>query len=494
MKYFSIVCTAALIFLAATSFSQNDAEPKPYGPIPSERQLKWHETEFYAIIHFTPTTFENKEWGYGDADPAVFNPTDFDAFQIVAAAKAAGMKGIVFVCKHHDGFCLWPTKTTEYNISKSPWQNGAGDMVQAFRDACDSLDMKFGVYISPWDRNSAYYGKPEYVQIYREQLREIYSGYGDLFMSWHDGANGGDGFYGGARETRNIDRKIYYGWDTTWAITRAMQPMACIFSDAGWDVRWIGNENGMAGETCWATYSPHGSDDSEKPVPGDTRYKEGITGHRDGKSWMPGECDVPLRPGWFYHADQDNQVKSLDELKTIYLSSVGRGQCLDLGLSPDTRGQLHQHDVDTLAALGTWIKETFDDNLAADAKITASNVRGKNNTKFGVENLTDVCRYSYWATDDGVFSAELILRWNKAQTFNYITLRENIKLGHRIDSVAFDIIENGDWKLIAAVTSIGALRIIPLQQFYTTKKLRVRILKSAAEPCLSEIGVYVSND
>jgi len=494
MKYFSALIFAAVCLITAAGFSQNNAEPKPFGAVPSERQLRWHETEFYTIIHFTPTTFENKEWGYGDADPAIFNPTDFDAIQIVSAAKAAGMRGIVFVCKHHDGFCLWPTKTTDYNISKSPWQNGAGDLVWAFRDACDSLDMKFGVYVSPWDRNSAYYGKPEYVRIYREQLREIYSRYGDLFMSWHDGANGGDGFYGGSRETRNIDRKTYYGWDTTWAITRSIQPMACIFSDAGWDVRWIGNENGMAGETCWATYTPHGSDDSERPVPGDTRYKEGISGHRDGKFWIPGECDVPLRPGWFYHADQDAQVKSVADLKNIYFSSVGRGQCLDLGLSPDTRGQLHQNDVDTLAAFGKWLRGAFDENLAAKAHIKASNIRGGNKTAFGVAHLTDNSRYSYWATDDGVVSAEIILRWKKAQTFNFITLRENIKLGHRIDSVAVDIFKNGNWQQMAEVTSIGALRIIPLQKNYTAKMLRIRILKSAAEPCLSEVGVFFSEE
>ncbi|HBG71352.1 MAG: alpha-L-fucosidase [Bacteroidetes bacterium GWF2_43_63] len=490
MRHISIFVFAALLFQAATGFSQNNVEPAPYGPVPSERQLRWHETEFYAIIHFTPTTFENKEWGYGDADPSVFDPSDFDANQIVAAAQSGGMKGIVFVCKHHDGFCLWPTKTTDYNISKSPWKGGKGNMVLEFRKACDSLDMKFGAYVSPWDRNSQYYGKPEYVRIYREQLKEIYTGYGELFMSWHDGANGGDGFYGGAKEMRNIDRKTYYGWDSTWAITRSMQPMACIFSDAGWDVRWIGNENGIAGETCWATYSPHGSDDSERPVPGDTKYKEGITGHRDGKFWIPGECDVPLRPGWFYHSDQDNQIKSVEELKYIYLCSVGRGQCLDLGLSPDTRGQLHPNDVDTLTAFGKWLIETFNENLALDAKIFASNVRGKNNKKFGVQNLTDSSRYSYWATDDEIKEAELILSWKKAQTFNFITIRENIKLGHRIDSVAFDILENGAWSEVARITSIGALRIVELDKYYTTKKLRVRILKSAAEPCVSEIGVY----
>ncbi|MBW7846817.1 MAG: alpha-L-fucosidase [Bacteroidales bacterium] len=467
-------------------------EPKPFGALPSERQLRWHETEFYGLIHYTPTTFEGKEWGYGDADPAVFNPTKFDAGQIVGAARQAGMKGIILVAKHHDGFCLWPSATTDYNISRSPWKNGQGDMVMEFRKACDSLGMKFGVYVSPWDRNNPYYGSPEYVKIYREQLREIYSGYGTLFMSWHDGANGGDGFYGGAKEHRQIDRSIYYGWDSLWAMTRRMQPNACIFSDAGPDVRWIGNENGLAGETCWATYSPQGNLYSERPVPGDTRYLEGVEGHRDGKYWMPGECDVPFRPGWFYHAEQDSLVKTVEMLKTIYLSSVGHGQSLDLGLSPDKNGLLHQNDVAVLQNFGRWLQETFSINLAKQAEMNVSNVR-QAQPAFGLQNLTDDDLSTYWATDDGVCQAELRLQWKQPVTFRYIRLREYIPLGQRIDSVAFDIYENNDWRPVAQATSIGAQRIIQLPELVSTTQFRIRILPSAAEPCLSEIGIYAGD-
>jgi alpha-L-fucosidase len=256
------------LLAASVSVKAQVTPPKPYGVLPSERQLQWHEKEMYVLVHFTPTTFENKEWGYGDADPSIFNPTQFDARQIVSAVRAGGFKGLILVAKHHDGFALWPTKTTTYNISRSPFRDGKGDMVKEFADACRAGGLSFGVYCSPWDRNSPVYGTPEYVRIYREQLRELYTNYGPLFMSWHDGANGGDGYYGGARTSRKIDRSVYYGWDTTWAMTRSLQPGAAIFSDIGWDVRWVGNERGEAAPTSWSTYTP-------QPLPGKTKAGPG---------------------------------------------------------------------------------------------------------------------------------------------------------------------------------------------------------------------------
>lgn len=202
--------------------AQKVAPPKPYGPLPSIAQLQWHETEMYGFIHFTINTFTNKEWGYGDEDPALFNPTDFNADKIVATFKAAGLKGVVLTCKHHDGFCLWPTKTTEHNISKSPWRNGKGDVVKEISEACKRYGMKFGVYLSPWDRNNPNYGKPEYINIYRAQLRELLTSYGPVFEVWFDGANGGDGYYGGAKEKRTIDKTSYYDWPNTWNIVRTL--------------------------------------------------------------------------------------------------------------------------------------------------------------------------------------------------------------------------------------------------------------------------------
>lgn len=217
--------------------------PEPYGALPSERQLRWHEMEMYSLIHYTPTTFQNKEWGYGDAAPELFNPTGFDADQIAQAAAAGGLKGLIIVAKHHDGFCLWPTATTDYSIRHSPWKNGQGDMVMEFRDAADRAGLAFGVYLSAWDRHDLRYGTPAYTDAYREQLTELMTGYGELFASWHDGANGGDGYYGGRNETRRIDRTTYYEWhEKTWPIVREHQPAAMIFSDIGPDMRWVGNE------------------------------------------------------------------------------------------------------------------------------------------------------------------------------------------------------------------------------------------------------------
>ncbi|RXF69722.1 alpha-L-fucosidase [Arcticibacter tournemirensis] len=465
-------------------------EPKPWGPVPSSAQLQWHETGMYCLIHFGPDTYTDKEWGYGDEDPAIFNPQNFDALQIVGAAKAGGFNGVVVVAKHHDGFCLWPTKTTEHNISKSPWKNGKGDMIMEFKKACDQLGLKLGLYCSPWDRNSPLYGTQAYVDIYREQLRELYTNYGPVFMSWHDGANGGDGYYGGAREKRTIDRTTYYGWDTTWKIVRDLQPMAAIFGDVGPDVRWVGNEEGHAGETCWQTYTPHAPEEDAIPANGFVKYWEATTGHRDGKYWMPAECDVPLRPGWFYHAADDAKVKSPYVLLDLYFKSVGRGAGLDLGLSPDRRGILHENDVNVLKEFGNILKETFSTNLLKDAKFEASNVRGNNHKLSGTSFLTDTDPYSYWATDDGVKTPELTVDLGKNATFNIIKIRENIKLGQRIDSFTVYALKDKRWEQIAGATSIGSMRLIRLPQYHTARKIRIRIDRSAASVAISELGLY----
>jgi len=480
---------AFLLLTASVAFGQS--APKPYGPLPSARQLKWQETEMYCLIHFGVDTYTDKEWGYGDEDPAIFNPTEFNAVQIVGAAKAGGFKGIVVVAKHHDGFCLWPTKTTEHNISKSPYKNGKGDILQEYRDACNKLGMKMGVYCSPWDRNNALYGKPEYVtNVYRKQLEELYTHYGPIFISWFDGANGGDGYYGGAREVRKIDRSTYYGWDTTWAIPRKLAPGAVLFGDVGPDVRWVGNENGHAGQTCWETYTPHAPDAGKEPGNGYTKDYEGTEGQRDGKFWMPAECDVALRPGWFYHKSQDDKVKSPDSLLSLYYQSVGRGACLDLGLSPDRRGLLYRNDVYSLVEFGNRLRATFKVNLAKGATLIASNVRGGNKAKFGPVHLLDNDRYSYWATDDKVNTPQLVVDMHRHKTFNVIRLRENIKLGQRIEAVEMDAYKNGKWEKIAEATSIGGNRLIRLPDDVTTNKVRLRITKSPVCIALSDFGLF----
>jgi len=466
------------------------APPKPYGVLPSPRQLAWHETEMYCIIHFGVDTYTDKEWGYGDEDPSLVNPVDFDAKQIVGAAKAGGFKGVVIVAKHHDGLCLWPTRTTEHNITKSPWKGGHGDMVKEYEQACQQLGMKMGLYCSPWDRNNAGYGTPAYVKTYRAQIKELYTGYGPLFMSWHDGANGGDGYYGGTRELRKIDRTTYYGWDTTWGLVRKLQPGANIFGDIGPDVRWVGNEEGHAGTTCWATYTPEAPDPGKQPANGYNKYWEATEGTRNGKFWLPAECDVPLRPGWFYHETQDEQVKSPYQLLDLYYQSVGRGADLDLGLAPNRKGILDQHDVASLKGFGDLLRQIFSVNLESGASFEASNIRGGDVRSYGPARLVDGDRYSYWATDDDVKQAELVVDLGKQVTFNVIRLRENIKLGQRIDSFALDAFVDGGWRLIGTGTSIGANRLVRLQQNVVTNKVKLRIVGAAASVALSDFGLF----
>ena len=488
---YRFLCLVLLVCLVNKGFSQKNQSlyPSPYGALPAKNQLSWPELEPYVLVPFTPTPFENKEWGYGDADPAIFNPSGFNAQQIAEAAAAGGFKGLIFVAKHHDGFALWPTKTTAYNIGKSPWKNGRGDMVKEFELAARKNGMQFGVYCSPWDRNFPAYGTHEYVKAYREQLKELYTNYGKLFITWFDGANGGDGYYGGAREKRNIDRTTYYGWDTTWNIVRQLQPGSVIFSDMG-DVRWVGNEEGHAAETSWATFTPEPVDGKTIAVPGELKYWKSPEGTRNGAFWKPAECDVPLRPGWFYHPDQNHRVKTPAQLFDLYFKSVGRGASLDLGLSPDTRGLLHDNDVESLKAFGKLLQATFAEDLARVAKLTASNIRGNNKRFFGVGNLLDNDRYSYWATDDAVTSPELLLEWKQPVTFNIIRLRENIKLGQRIERVALDARVNGQWQEIGQATSIGANRLIRLKDFVTTDAIRLRVTQSPVSIALSEIGIF----
>jgi len=475
-----------LLFIPLFGCAQQ--EPKPYGVLPSEGQLRWHEMETYCLIHYTPTTFQDKEWGFGDADPSIFNPTSFDANQIAKAAASAGFKGLISVAKHHDGFCLWPTATTDYNIKQSPWKNGEGDMVKEFMQASHGHGLKFGVYLSAWDRNDTRYGTPAYADAYRAQLTELMTNYGELFTSWHDGANGGDGYYGGKNEKRTIDRTTYYEWqERTWPIVREHQPWAVIFSDIGPDTRWVGNEHGFAAETSWATFTPKGID-GRPPVPGDSDYSKSPIGDRNGKYWIPAECDVPQRPGWFYHKNQDDKVKTPDQLFEIYLKSVGRGGAMNLGLAPMPEGVLHPNDVKSLDGFGKKVAATFSTNLAKDAKIEASNIRG-NSKKFSTAFILDEDRYSYYASDDEVINPTLVITLKNEQEFDIIRLRENIKLGQRLDSVRIDMWADGQWKHVGSATSIGASRLIKLDQPIKAQKLKLSLFAPVA-PTLSDFGLF----
>lgn len=461
--------------------------PDPFGPLPSSRQLKWHELEFYGFIHYSMNTYTDQEWGYGDESPSIFNPSDLDAGAIVSIFKSAGMKGLILVAKHHDGFCLWPTQTTGHNISKSPFRGGKGDLVREISDACRKQGLKFGVYLSPWDCNNAAYGTPAYVDLYRAQLTELLTQYGPIFETWHDGANGGRGYYGGARETRNIDRTTYYGWNETMGLVRRLQPDACIFSDAGWDTRWVGNESGYADETSWATYTPRGPEDPEKFGPGYTRYQEAEQGHRDGRFWMPAECDVSIRPGWFWHEKENGRVKTPDQLLDLYFKSVGRGANFLLNVPPDKRGRIHENDARSLAEVGRRLKETFAKNLLQGSATAPSNVRGAG---FDAVRLLDQDRRSYWATEDGVLTPSVEFKAPKEIEFDVIRLREHIALGQRIESFAVDAKVDGAWKELARATSVGNCRLIRLSEPVRTSEVRLRILKSPVCVALSEFGLY----
>lgn len=470
------------------AFTLAAAPPQPYGVLPSERQLKWHDLEFYGFVHFTTNTFTNKEWGYGDESPEIFNPSDFNADQIVGAAKAGGMKGLVLTCKHHDGFCLWPSQYTDHSVEKSPWRDGKGDIVREISDACRKQGLKFGVYLSPWDRNRADYGRPEYIDYYRSQLRELLTNYGPVFEVWFDGANGGDGWYGGAKEKRGIDRTTYYDWENTRAIVRELQPDAMMFSDVGPDIRWVGNESGYAGDPCWATYTPHGTD-GQAPCPGQTIYQEGENGHRNGQFWIPAEVDVSIRPGWFYHAKEDKKVRTPENLMKVYFESVGRGANLILNLPPDRTGQINAIDLASLTEFGRRLQATFGTDLARGAKPEATNVRGKDET-FAAENVLDGDRNTYWCTDDDRLTPELILNLGKAATFNVVSLREFLPLGLRVDDWALDQWKDGAWQEFAKGTGIGNRRLWRGGSI-TTDRVRLRVTKAAACPAIAEFALHL---
>lgn len=464
--------------------------PKPFGAVPTGNQLNWQENNVYAFIHFGLNTFTDKEWGYGDEDPAMFNPVNFDADQIVRSIAQGGFKGIILTCKHHDGFCLWPTKTTEHNITKSPFRNGKGDLVKEISDACHKYGLKFGVYLSPWDRNAASYGSPEYVAMYRAQLKELLTNYGDIFEIWHDGANGGDGYYAGARERRNIDRSTYYNWPSVWELERKLQPKALIFGDIGQDLRWVGNERGYAGDPCWQTFTPESNVSGKAPSNGTIKSELSTEGTRDGKYWMPAEVDFSIRPGWFWHKSENNKVRSAVDLWNHYFLSAGRGASMLLNVPPDADGLVYKTDSVQLKIFGTLLKQTFSKNLNKGATAVASNIRGNDKPAYGTQHLFDDDQFSYWGTDDAVHQPTLTITLPKAQTFDIIRLKENTKLGQRIDSLEIDAWQGEKWEKISGASSIGSNRLLRLDTKITTQKLRIRIIKAPVSIALSDVSLF----
>ena len=474
----SAIVTAGQLMAPPTQARSRGQAPAPYGALPSARQWTWHGREAYAFIHFNMNTFTDREWGYGDEDPRLFNPTDFDPDQIIAAVKAGGLKGAILTAKHHDGFCLWPTPLTEHCIRNSPYKDGKGDIVREVEQACRRAGIPFGVYLSPWDRNRADYGQPSYVEYYRAQLTDLCTHYGELFEVWFDGANGGDGWYGGARETRHIDAPRYYDWPSIVAMVHKLQPGACTFDPLGADIRWVGNENGIAGDPCWPTMpnAPY-------------EQKLGNSGLRGGELWWPAETDVSIRPGWFYHADEDGRIKTPEDLIALYDHSVGRGTNLNLNIPPDRRGRIADQDVKVLRAFGDAIRATFATNLAESAVAHASGSLGRG---FEPARVLDGDRDTYWTTPGKVLTPSLTLDLAPGTQFDVIRLREYLPLGVRVTRFALDAEIGGVWQTLAEHECISAQRIVRLPAPIAPRRVRLRILEGTASPAIGEFGLYRS--
>lgn len=481
IKYFlSLLAAIPLIFCC----SKKDVQPpQAVLPVPSKAQMAWHEMEMNAFIHYTINTFTDREWGYGDESPEMFNPTGQDVDQWMSVLKDVGFAGVILTCKHHDGFCLWPSKYTEHSVKNSPYKNGKGDVVREVSTSCRKYGLKFGIYLSPWDRNHPDYGKPEYITYYRNQLKELFENYGPVFEMWFDGANGGNGYYGGAREMRKIDRKTYYRWPETLAMVRKMEPGVIFFSDAGPGVRWCGNEAGLAGETNWNTMTP------------DTLYagKAGITGllntgSENGTHWIPAEVDVSIRPGWFYHPAEDSLVKTPERLFDIYLTSVGRGSTLLLNIPPDRTGKFHENDVAALKGFKSLLEKEFKKNLAANAPVKAGRFRG-GDEKYAGEMVTDGNKESYWTTGDDVTSGMLEIDLGREQVVKYVLLQEYIKLGQRVKSFQVEVWKANEWEKIAEGTTIGYKRILKTGPVRTSK-VRLLIKDAKACPLISNVEIF----
>lgn len=470
-----------VLLLSLTFCSEKAAPPAPVLPVPEPRQIAWQELEFYGFVHFNMNTFSDREWGFGDEKPEMFNPTDLQPRQWAQVAAEAGMKGLIITAKHHDGFVLWPSEYTEHSIKNSPWKDGKGDLIKELAEACEEYGLKFGIYYSPWDRNHPDYGKPEYITYMRNQLTELLSNYGDIFEVWFDGANGGDGYYGGANEVRKVDKLTYYDWPNTYKLVRDLQPEAMMFSDGGPDVRWVGNEHGFAYETTWSNLM------RDSVYAGMPEYPQKYaSGQENGTHWVPAEADVSIRPGWYYHKYEDHKVRSLPELLEIYYKSIGRNSSLLINFPVDTRGLIHENDVDAIMKLANKVKEDFANNLALQASASANDERGRG---YGVENVLDGDYETYWTTPDGGNTGEITLDFGSEVTFNRLLLQEYTPLGQRVKSFVLEKETDGNWEKIAEATTIGHKRILRFPDV-TASSVRVRFTDGKDIPVISEIGIY----
>jgi len=440
---------------------------------PSAQQFAWQELEFTCFTHFGMNTFTDREWGDGKEDPKLFNPTAFDANQWAAACKDAGMKMLILTAKHHDGFCLWPSKYTEHSVKNSPWRNGKGDVVQEVANACRKAGLKFGVYLSPWDRHEPTYGSDAYNEHYKNQLRELLTNYGEITEVWWDGACG---------EGPSGKRQVY-DWDGYTKVVRECQPKAVIFG-MGPDVRWVGNEDGLARESEWSVLPKRGPGDQTAKDLGNRKY---LLGAKE-LVWYPAECDVSIRPGWFYHANEDGKVKSLKHLLDISYRSVGRNSVLLLNVPPDRRGLLHENDVARLRDLRTALDETFKTNLAAGKAAKASSAAGDH----AADKAVDGNGATYWTPADGATTGWLEVDLGGPVTFDRAMVQEMIATGQRVEQFALEAWDGQAWKEITKATTIGHKRLLRFPEV-TTSRVRLVILDSRDTPTIRQFGLFKSS-
>ncbi len=453
-------------------------QPAPYGPLPTSQQVEWLRMEWYAFVHFGLNTYTNKEWGYGNESPELFRPQQFDAQSIADTFRDAGMTGMIYTAKHHDGWCSWPTSSTTHSIRKSPWKKGKGDVVKEFATACKKAGIKFGTYLSPWDRNCAEYGRPGYRRVYYKQIEELLKNYGDIFEIWFDGANGGDGYYGGASENRNIgEADKYYDFAQVVKNIRRLQPDCIIWGAAHrGDATWGGSEKGFVKYPLW---------------------------NASGKKWISLEGDTPINhAGWFWHPGQADKVKSPEHLMNVYLSSVGRGANLILNVAPNRDGILDKADVESLLTFGAARRKLLSRDYALQAKAEASESRGKD---YDGSKLTDGDIESYWCPNNGTNTGSVEIKLKKESTFDVVRIREQIRLGQRVESFKVEAYINGGWQTIIEPwdgnveselnvrggkgATIGNQVLRWLNEPVTTDRLRLTISAAKACPCISEFSL-----
>ncbi len=461
----------AATFAVAACLSASAQNIKPFGPVPSPRQQQWQQLDFYLFTHFGPNTFTDLEWGKGTEHEEVFNPTQLDCRQWCRVAKAAGAKGIIITAKHHDGFCLWPTKYSNHTVAQSKWRNGKGDVLKELSDACKEYGLKMGIYLSPWDRNHPKYGTAAYNTVFVNMMKEVVHRYGPLFEFWWDGANG---------EGPNGKKQVYE-WHKFEATMRSIAPNTPVFSDIGPDIRWVGNESGFAGTTNWNTLDTAGFTRGAGGPSQDTLNMGNVNGH----VWIPAECDVSIRPGWFYHASEDGQVKTPEQLFQLYLKSVGRGANLLLNVPPDRRGLINENDSAALVGFKQLREQNFENNLAAGATITLF----ANNAVHNITNeLTDGNSASFANLAPAETSA-ITVKFNGTQTINCIQLQEPTQLGQRVKSFAISIKKNGSKGYSISGTTIGKKRILTFPSV-EADSFTITVTDAKAAPLISDIAAY----